>query len=153
MSETEIRYKANVAAILRNLSGRILVCERLGTKNAWQFPQGGVDEGETPEQALVREVWEEVGVPALALRIVRRKGPYSYLYDNGRTKRGFHGKEQLYFLCEYVGNDDAIQVKTDHPEFQDYRWIKPADFQIGWLPPMKREVYRRVLAEFFDVKI
>jgi putative (di)nucleoside polyphosphate hydrolase len=153
MSETEIKYKANVAAILRNARGRILVCERLGTKDAWQFPQGGIDDGETPEQALLREIWEEIGVEGRAIRVLERKGPYSYLYDSGRTKRGFHGKEQLYFLCEYTGPDGAIRVETEHPEFQDFRWIKPAEFQLEWLPPMKREVYRRVLAEFFNVKI
>ena len=56
MSETEFIYRENVAAILRNRRGEILVCERLDHAGAWQFPQGGIDAGETPEQALVREV-------------------------------------------------------------------------------------------------
>ena len=153
MSENEIKYKANVAAILRNSRGRILICERLGVGNAWQFPQGGIDDGETPEQALVREVGEEIGVQAGEIRIVDRKGPYRYLYGNGRLKRGHHGKEQLYFLCEYTGPDARINVNTKHPEFQAFRWIAPEDFQMAWLPEMKREVYRAVFADFFGAKI
>lgn len=153
MNETEIKYKANVAAILRNSRGRILVCERLGVKDAWQFPQGGIDEGETPEQALVRELGEEVGVDAGDIRIVERKGPYRYLYGNGRIKRGHHGKEQLYFLCDFAGDDARINVETKHPEFQDFRWISPADFRLDWLPEMKRAVYRTVFDDFFGLKI
>lgn len=153
MSETENIYRANVAGILRNPRGRILICERLGVPDAWQFPQGGIDEGETPEQALVRELWEEVGVVAGDFAIVERRGPYRYLYGNGRIKRGFHGKEQHYFLCDYTGLDARIDVETKHPEFQAFRWIAPGDFQPGWLPEMKREVYRAVFADFFGVKI
>ncbi len=153
MSETEIKYKSNVAAILRNSRGRILVCERLGVKEAWQFPQGGVDPGETPEQALIRELWEEIGVTAEDIRVGERRGPYWYLYGNGRIKRGHHGKEQLYFLCEYLGPDARINVHTHHPEFQSFRWIAPEDFRITWLPEMKREVYRAVFQDFFGVKI
>ena len=153
MSETEIKYKANVAGILRNGQGKILVGERLGVLDGWQFPQGGIDEGETPEQALVRELWEEIGVESRHIRIVERKGTYRYLYGNGRIKRGFHGKEQFYFLCDFTGADNAIDVKTRHPEFQDYRWIAPADFRLQWLPQMKREVYRAVFSDFFGVKL
>ena len=153
MSETENTYRANVAAILRNQRGRILICERLGVGDAWQFPQGGIDEGETPEEALERELSEEVGVVAADFAIVERRGPYRYLYGNGRIKRGYHGKEQLYFLCDYTGPDARINVQTKHPEFQAFRWIVPADFQLDWLPEMKREVYRTVFADFFGVKI
>jgi len=152
-SEDPIRYKANVAAILRNARGRILVCERLGVEGAWQFPQGGVDEGETPEQALVREIWEEIGVPARDFQIGEKRGPYRYLYGNGRVKRGWHGKEQLYFLCDYSGPDAQINVDTKDPEFQAFRWIAPEDFRLAWLPEMKRAVYRAVLADFFRIKI
>lgn len=153
MSETELKYRENVAAILRNARGEILVCERLGTPDAWQFPQGGIDEGETPEQALVRELWEEIGVEAGDITIVERRGPYRYLYGRDRIKRGFHGKVQLYFLCDFTGSDERINVDTEHPEFQAFRWIMPAHFDQRWLPEMKRPVYSAVLADFFGVKI
>ena len=153
MSDTEFIYRENVAAILRNRRGEILVCERLDNAGAWQFPQGGIDGGETPEQALVREVWEEIGVKAADLAIVERRGPYRYLYGKGKIKRGHHGKEQFYFLCDFTGQDGAIDVDREHPEFQAYRWIKPAQFDAHWLPEMKRMVYAAVFADFFGVKL
>lgn len=146
-----MKYRANVAGILRNAADRILVCERLGMPGAWQFPQGGIDDLESPEQALTRELWEEIGVSPEHFRIVSRRGPYRYLYGNGRIKKGFHGKEQLYFLCEFTGDNANIRVETEHPEFQAFRWIAPQTFRVEWLPEMKREVYRAVFAEFFGV--
>jgi len=122
-------------------------------RDAWQFPQGGVDPGETPEQALARELWEEVSVQAVDFRIVRQQGPYRYLYGEGRTKKGFHGKKQIYFLCDFLGRENGIDVRTKHPEFRSYRWIHPVEFQPAWLPDMKREVYRAVFADFFGVEI
>lgn len=153
MSGTEFIYRPNVAAILRNARGEILICERLGVDGAWQFPQGGIDGDETPEEALVREVWEEIGVKAEDFAIVERRGPYRYLFGGGRTKRGHHGKEQFYFLCDFTGREDRINVETEHPEFQAFRWIEPAQFEMRWLPEMKREVYAAVFADFFGVKI
>lgn len=138
---------------MRNAAGQLLVCERLGVLDAWQFPQGGIDAGETPEQALTRELGEEIGVRPEHFAIVSRHGPYRYLYGNGRIKKGCHGKEQLYFLCDFIGTDAHINVATEHPEFQAFRWIPPASFQLAWLPPMKQEVYRAVLAEVLSVKL
>lgn len=153
MSETEVKLKANVAAILRNARGEILVCERLGVDGAWQFPQGGIDEGETAEQALRRELREEIGVPPEHYTIAESRGPYRYLFGEGRKKRGHHGKEQTYFLCSFHAADEGIDVATEHPEFQAFRWIAPEEFRVEWLPEMKREVYRAVFTDFFGQKI
>jgi len=148
-----LKYRANVAGILRNSRGKILICERLDARDGWQFPQGGVDGGETPEEALARELWEEISVDPADFRIVQRHGPYRYLFGDGRMKKGHHGKEQIYFLCDFLGREDRIDVRTKHPEFQAYRWIYPVEFQLSWLPEMKREVYRGVFAHFFRVEI
>jgi len=148
-----MKYQPNVAAILRNPAGEILVAERVSVSHAWQFPQGGIDEGETPEQALRREVWEEIGVPAEQYRIIEQRGPYHYLFPDGVTKRGHQGKQQWYFLCEFHGDDRAINVATAHPEFRAWRWVKPGDFSLEWLPPMKRDVYREVFRDFFAINL
>lgn len=87
------------------------------------------------------------------LRIVDCKGPYRYLFGEGRMKKGYHGKEQHYFLTDFLGSDSRINVHTEHPEFQAFRWILPQDFDIRWLPQMKHEVYRLVFKSFFDVDI
>jgi|KBSMisStandDraft_5_1062788.scaffolds.fasta_scaffold608443_1 putative (di)nucleoside polyphosphate hydrolase len=150
---SELKYRADVAGILRNGRGEILVCERIDCAEAWQFPQGGIDPGERPEQALARELWEEIGVKQKHFRIVEKRGPYRYLFGGGRTKRGWDGKEQLYFLCDFVGSEKDIDVATEHPEFRAQRWILPAQFRIAWLPEMKRDVYRAVFRDFFGVEI
>ena len=150
---SEFDYRSNVAGILRNPEGRILVCERLEVEGAWQFPQGGVDEGESLEEALRRELWEEIGVVPEDYRIVETRGPYRYLFGEGRRKRGFHGKEQHYFLCDFSGADARIHVETEHPEFRAWKWIAPAEFQTGWLPDMKLEVYRAVFRDFFKITL
>lgn len=144
-------YKLNVAAILRNAAGKILVCERYDVRGAWQFPQGGVDEGEDIEQALARELREEISLRPDDYVVLERKGPYRYLFGNGRTKKGFHGKEQHYFLAELTVPASRIDVETEHPEFQDTRWVAPSEFDLDWLPEMKREVYRSVFKDFFNV--
>jgi putative (di)nucleoside polyphosphate hydrolase len=147
-----IRYQRNVAGILRNPAGEILICERVDTPGAWQFPQGGIDPGETPEQALRRELEEEISVTT-GYVIVKHDGPYRYIYDEGFSKKGFQGKEQDYFLLEFTGNPTAINLETSHPEFRQCRWIRPEEFQMEWLPRMKRDVYRAVFEDFFAIAL
>lgn len=150
---SEIEYRSNVAGILRNAAGQILVCERLNVPGAWQFPQGGVDAGEGLEQALGRELWEEIGVVPEDYRIIAARGPYRYLFGGGRTKKGYHGKEQHYFLCEFLAPDSRINVETAHPEFRAWKWIAPGEFRLEWLPAMKIEVYRAVFRDFFGITL
>jgi putative (di)nucleoside polyphosphate hydrolase len=144
-------YRPNVAAIIRRPDHKILVGERSDVPGSWQFPQGGIKPGETPEQALERELLEEVSLPGGAYRIIERKGPYRYLFDKGRTKEGFHGQEQTYFLVELVPGFEP-KPETSDPEFSALNWIVPSEFKIEWVPPFKREVYRKVLSLFFGVQ-
>jgi len=145
------RYRSNVGAILRRADGRILIGERSNVAGAWQFPQGGVKKSETPRAALSRELLEELSLASAYYRVVESKGPYRYLFPPGRTKEGFAGQEQTYFLIEFTGTDSNLDVKTDQPEFVRFRWIEPSDFQIDWVPRFKREVYRKVFLDFFRV--
>jgi putative (di)nucleoside polyphosphate hydrolase len=148
-----MKYSPNVAGILRNPAGHILIGERVAVAGAWQFPQGGIDPGETPEQAIQRELWEEIGVLPQDYRLLERRGPYYYLFPPGVTKKGHHGKEQWYFLADFHGSDARINVATEHPEFRAWRWVEPRAFQIAWLPEMKRAVYRQVFRDFFAVEL
>jgi putative (di)nucleoside polyphosphate hydrolase len=152
MSKSEPTYQPNVAGILRNRDGKILICERATIRGAWQFPQGGVDEGETPEQALVRELWEEISLDPGDFRITAKRDGYRYLFPGGK-KRGHDGKDQTYFLCDFLTDDSKISVNTEHPEFRDWKWIAPAEFRREWLPVMKAEVYAAVFQDFFGVHI
>jgi putative (di)nucleoside polyphosphate hydrolase len=151
MNKPTILYRPNVAAILQNSAGLILICERIDIAGAWQFPQGGVDPGETHAQALEREMLEELSLGPGDYKIISQKGPYRYTLAEGRMKRGYHGQEQEYFLLELTAPESRIDVETAHREFRSFRWIEPAAFDMLWLPPMKREVYRNVLKDFFGV--
>ncbi len=117
---------------------------------AWQFPQGGIDDGETHEEALARELNEEISVQKEDFVVVESRGPYRYLFSGGE-KRGFHGNEQHYFLVDYTGGPTRINLSTKKPEFQNHRWIDPKSFRVHWLPEMKREVYRAVFRDFFSL--
>lgn len=148
-----VRYRPNVAIILRREDGQILVCERSDFSGAWQFPQGGVAPGETPTEALEREVLEEISLTPDAYRVVESKGPYRYRFDGDRTKEGCHGQEQTYFLADFVGDEMAILAQPSAAEFQAAKWIRPEDFDLDWVAPMKREVYRNVFRDFFGVNL
>ena len=147
-------YRTNVAAILRRSDGKILVAERMNFKHAWQFPQGGVDKGEDLIAAMYREVEEEVGVPRKLLKIVECRTGYRYKFPNEYLKKGkFCGQEQTYFLCDFLGDEDVIDLTREPREFRRWKWIKPKKFKIEWVPEFKRPVFRRVMRDFFGVKL
>ncbi len=151
VKNSKIRFRPNVAGILQNAEGQILICERLSPPGAWQFPQGGVDKGETVEDALQREMEEEICVRPEHYEVIEKRGPYRYVFADNRKRRGFHGQEQTYFLLRFKGDDSCINVATKHQEFRTTRWIYPNEFELSWLPEFKRDVYRAVLRDFFNV--
>lgn len=150
---TPPQYRLNAAGIVQRTDGRILICERLNEPGSWQFAQGGVDPGETLEQALVREMEEELSLRPQDYLIITRKGPYRYLFGKGRKKKGFDGQEQTYFLTLMTCPETRIDVATPHQEFRRTSWIQPGEFDLCWLPNFKREVYRAVLYDFFGVGV
>ena len=151
---SNVRYRPNVAAIVRRSDGKILVAERADVPGCWQFPQGGQKRTETPEQALRRELREELALEPGSYRCVAQRGPYRYRFMDGHTKDGFHGQEQTYFLLELLTDDEsAVNVATAHPEFRAARWIAPGDFVLAWLPEFKRATYCRVFRDFFGIAL
>ena len=148
-----IVYRPNVAAILQRANGDIFVAERLNIANAWQFPQGGVDEGEDAETALFRELEEEIGIKRALLQVTQRRDGYRYAFAKGRLKYGIYGgQEQAYFLCLFLGEDADFNLAATHQEFARFRWIKPSEFQMDWVPKFKRAVYRQVMMDFFGIE-
>jgi 8-oxo-dGTP pyrophosphatase MutT (NUDIX family) len=146
------RYRPNVALILRNASGEILVCERADWPGCWQFPQGGARGEEELVGALHREVREELGLGAKAYRVLSQRGPYRYDFVGDRKKEGYDGQEQTYFLAELVAGDVELDFGDD-PEFRAARWIPPGAFDLAWIPGMKRDVYRAVFRDFFGIAL
>ena len=149
-----ILFRPNVAAILQRPDGRILIAERLNVAGAWQFPQGGVDQGESLDVALFRELEEEIGVTAALVRVKQQRGGYRYAFPKGRLKYGVYGgQEQTYYLCRYTGTDADIDLKATHQEFASFRWIEPSEFRLDWTPKFKRNVYRQVMRDIFGLEL
>lgn len=144
-------YRPNVALILRNPAGEILVCERSDWTDCWQFPQGGVKKNEAVLEALKREVREELSLKPQSYKVLTSKGPYQYLFMEGRKKDGCDGQEQTYFLAELTDENADIRFDGESDEFRAARWLRPEAYDLAWVAPMKREVYRRVFRDFFDV--
>jgi putative (di)nucleoside polyphosphate hydrolase len=146
------QYRSGVAALLQNPAGQILVAERRDYADSWQFPQGGVDQGETPRVALVREMGEELSLSADDFTILSERGGYRYEFPQQHRRWGkYIGQEQTYFLCSFTGSEESINISTPKPEFRSWKWIRPSEFKLSWLPEFKRGVYRAVLKDFFGV--
>jgi putative (di)nucleoside polyphosphate hydrolase len=145
-------YRPCVGVMLANPQGLVFVGERIDTPGAWQMPQGGIDKGETPREAALRELEEETGVAA-GLVAVEAETPGWVRYDLpdhllGKTWKGrYRGQEQKWFLLRFHGADDDIRIGTAHPEFARWRWSAP-DELLGAIVPFKRAVYTQVLAAF-----
>ena len=147
------KYRPNVAGILqRPDDGRILIAERMGIPGAWQFPQGGVDKGETAEEALFREMEEEIGLQPSDYEVVEQRDGYRYEFPKGEKLRKKHtGQEQTYFRCHFTGEESAIRLDLHDQEFSASKWILPEEFDMDAVPEFKREVYRRVWRDFFGI--
>jgi putative (di)nucleoside polyphosphate hydrolase len=146
-------YRRGVGVMLLSHEGRIWVGRRIdNTDEAWQMPQGGIDEGEEPWATALRELEEETGIPP---RLVERisECPERLRYDlppefRGRLWGGkWKGQLQDWYLCRFLGDDNDVNIATKHPEFCDWKWVEPAQLP-DLIVPFKRDLYRRLLAEF-----
>jgi putative (di)nucleoside polyphosphate hydrolase len=144
-------FRPNVGIILANDQGRLLWARRVG-QDAWQFPQGGIGKGESPEQALYRELQEEIGLTQESVKLVAcTRGWLRYRLPKRYIRKGQKplciGQKQKWFLLQMLAEDEAVNV-SEHPkpEFDEWRWVS------YWYPltqviSFKREVYRSALKE------
>lgn len=147
-----IVYRPNVAAILTDAQDRIFIAERVNIPGAWQFPQGGIDDGEDAEAAMFRELAEEIGVRREQVEVIEQRGGYRYAFPKPRLKYGIYGgQEQTYFRLRFLGRDEDVNLDATHREFARWRWIRPDEFRMQWVPPFKRGVYRQVFLDFFGL--
>jgi putative (di)nucleoside polyphosphate hydrolase len=149
-------YRLGVGIMLLNDSGKVFVGRRIDMPAglaAWQMPQGGIDPGETPRQAALRELKEEVGTDKA--EILAESAVWHH-YDlppeiAGRMWRGrYRGQRQKWFAMRFTGSDADIDPATEHPEFDAWEWVSP-DRLPELIVPFKRQIYLDVLAEFREL--
>ena len=149
----DLPYRPCVGVMIRNADGHVFVGQRNDHyEHAWQMPQGGVDAGEDPREAALREMWEETGIEPGLVRVVAETEDW-LLYDLppellGKIWKGkYRGQKQKWFLLDFQGTDEQVNIDTDHPEFSAWKWLPPSDL-VANIVPFKREVYERVLEAF-----
>ncbi|WP_436970314.1 RNA pyrophosphohydrolase [Microbulbifer spongiae] len=151
-------FRPNVGIIMLNARGQVLWARRVGGKDAWQFPQGGINPGETPEQALYRELYEEIGLTRDQVSMIAcTRGWLRYRLPQRMIRRRAEplciGQKQKWFLLKLVAAETAISFDNGYkPEFDHWRWVS------YWHPlskvvTFKREVYRRALTELAPQQI
>jgi len=150
---SELPYRPCAGIMLVNRDGRVFVGQRLdATVEAWQMPQGGIDPGEEPLAAAMRELGEETGIAPDKIELVGAPDR-AFTYDLppeliGKVWKGrWRGQTQRWFLFRFLGEDGDIDIATAHPEFRAWRWIDPDDLP-RLIVPFKRELYEAVLAAF-----
>ena len=149
-------YRPCAGIMLVNRSGKVFVGQRLDTRTeAWQMPQGGIDEGEDAEIAALRELEEETGIAREYVTILARSSD-EHFYDLPEELIGklWHGKwrgqRQTWFLMRFTGEDSDVNIETDHQEFRAWQWIDPQELP-ALIVPFKEKLYRNVVAEFAEL--
>jgi len=139
--------------MLLNRDGKVFVAARIDNpEDAWQMPQGGLDEDEEPWPAALRELQEETGIrPELVEKIAEH--PERLRYEIPEEWRGqlwkgqWIGQTQHWFLARFLGSDEDIDLNGAHPEFRAWKWVEPEELP-ELIVPFKRDLYRRVLKDF-----
>lgn len=144
-------YRPCVGLMLLNDANQVFVAKRIDMRSeAWQMPQGGIDEGETPEQAAMREMLEEIGTNNAEI-IAENSGWLNYdlpvhlvpkLWDGQ-----FRGQKQKWYALRYRGTDADINIDTETPEFSEWKWADMRSLP-DLIVPFKRELYAKLVTEF-----
>jgi putative (di)nucleoside polyphosphate hydrolase len=146
-------YRSGVGIMLINAKKEIFVGKRIdNNSDAWQMPQGGIDVGEDEDLAMFRELKEETGINKISVKVLRKSLGHHYYNLPYKLQKKFWGgkylgQKQRWYLAEFIGEDTAINIATEHPEFSDWKWIAKDEI-INAIVGFKRELYSEILDEF-----
>jgi putative (di)nucleoside polyphosphate hydrolase len=152
MTSEPTAYRPAVGIMLLNGRGEVLIARRIDmpARDAWQMPQGGIDPGEAPRAAALRELEEELGTAkAEVLAESRQWLTYELPPDIAPRVWGgrYRGQRQKWFAMRFTGEDRDINLATRHPEFDAWRWVPPERLP-ELIVPFKRQLYLDILTEF-----
>jgi putative (di)nucleoside polyphosphate hydrolase len=145
-------FRPNVGIVVANDRGQVLWARRVGGRDAWQFPQGGINTGESPEEALYRELHEEVGLSPDSVEVLgATRGWLRYRLPKRFVRKGQQplciGQKQKWFLLRMLADDAAVQLDLNHkPEFDQWQWVSYW-YPLNQVISFKQEVYRRAMKE------
>jgi putative (di)nucleoside polyphosphate hydrolase len=149
----DLPYRPAAGVMLINRAGKVWVGQRLdSTLEAWQMPQGGLDEGEDALEGALRELEEETGIARDKVELIARC-PAELTYDLpedlvGKLWKGkWKGQRQTWFLLRFTGTDADVNLATAHTEFRAWKWADPAELP-AMIVPFKKQLYQDVLAAF-----
>jgi putative (di)nucleoside polyphosphate hydrolase len=152
--DNDAKYRPCVGVMLLNHRGEVFVAQRIDTPaEAWQMPQGGIDTGEDPRAAALRELREEIGTDKAEI-LAESKDWLRYdlpieLMEKTRHG-GWHGQRQKWFVMRFTGDDSDVDLATEHPEFSAWKWV-PIEQLPDLIVSFKRHVYLDLLAEFGEL--
>tara|TARA_B100000029_G_scaffold119157_1_gene112298 strand:- start:572 stop:1042 length:471 start_codon:yes stop_codon:yes gene_type:complete len=149
------KYRKCVGMMIINEQKKILVGRRLDHPSGfWQMPQGGIDENENPEEAVWREMMEEIGTNnAKLIKVSNKWINYEIPIETLQTLpwgKKYIGQTQKWFAFQFTGKDSDIEVGTENPEFSEWKWAN-IDSMVDNIVPFKRKVYATILEEFNDI--
>lgn len=151
-------YREGVGLVLIHDDGEVWVGRRYDTgplgesSSCWQWPQGGIEQGETPEEALHREMREEIGTHDF--HILRQTEWIAYDFPKAIQplvyQGQYKGQQHLWFAARLNSSDDVIHIQTPHPEFSSWRWMAPQAV-VNQAIPFKKDAYQKVYEHFKDL--
>ncbi len=148
-------YRKGVGIVLINSDKKIFVGKRIdNNSDAWQMPQGGIDENEDENLAMFRELKEETGVEKRNAQIISISEDYYYYNLPYKLQKKFWGgkylgQKQKWYLLKFTGDNSAININTEEPEFSDWRWFDQNEV-VEKIVSFKQNLYKEILAEFND---